>query len=84
VPLFQIIISFIIFISFFLALLIIAWYIAIPLVIIWLIFGGLKWIQMRLLTYRQNRQANGCMMRRTRKPFREKATVIDVDYTELD
>lgn len=83
-PIFQLLFTGIVLFSFLLALFIMAWYVALPLLLIWGILGGVRWLKEQWEAYRLYREANGCTIRRTTpKPHRSDTTVIDVDYTEI-
>ena len=71
-------------VAFFLVLMFwIAWYIAIPLLIIWGIFQGITWIRNQWNHRQTIRAANGCSIRRTRTIRQTPDGVIDVDYIEI-
>lgn len=81
-PIVQFIITFFTLIAFLLLAFVLAWYIAIPLLILWAVSGGIRWLQLQWQHYRDIKQSNGCTIRRVR-PRTNRSPVIDVDYTEI-
>ena len=82
-PLLQMFLTIIMLIAFITVVFMIAWYIAVPLFIIWAVFGGIRWLRDWIVTQREMRAANGCFIKRSHTKTKAKATVIDVDYTEV-
>ena len=64
------------------AVFVLSWYIALPLLLVWAVWGTCRWCYLKIQQYRYRRAANGCTIRH--KPAtKPQATVIDVDYTEI-
>ena len=57
-----------------------SWYVALPLLIIWAVFGGARWLYAKIQSLRYRREANGCTIHPTKTTH---TTIIDADYTEL-
>ena len=60
----------------------IAWYIALPLLLIWGAVMAFFWLKKLYIDSVHRREANGCTLHRVRKKTAH-TTVIDVDYTEV-
>ena len=82
-PLIHLILTAFIALLFLGAVFILSWYIALPLIIVWAVWGSCRWIRDQFISYRLKREANGCTIRRTQNRPRQ-TTVIDVDYTEIN
>lgn len=82
-PLLQMFLTVVMLMAFITVVFMIAWYVAVPLFILWAVLGGIRWLQNWFMMQREQRAANGCSIRRTHAKVKPKATVIDVDYTEV-
>jgi len=82
-PIIQQILTICFVLAFLWLMLILAWYIAIPLLILFGLFYLFEWMRIKWQERLNRRQANGCTIHQTRssKPAQ---TIIDVDYTEVD
>ena len=83
-PIFQIVFIGTILVALLMAIFILAWYVALPLLLLWGLLGGIRWLKDQWYTYHLYRDANGCTIRKT--PVRRHKTedaIIDVDYTEV-
>jgi len=82
-PLLQLIFSILVTVCFLWMVFLLSWYIALPLLVIWAVFGGARWIYGKIQEMRYQRAANGCTIRRTTRSD-PTDTVIDADYTEIN
>ena len=62
-------------------LFLLSWYVFLPLLILWIIWGGGRWLYLKIQAWRYRRMANGCTIHRT--THHTHTTIIDADYTEL-
>ena len=82
-PILQMFLTLIMLIVFITVIFLIAWYVAIPLLLVWAVFGGIRWLRDWIVAQRELRAANGCSIKRSHTKTKAKTTVIDVDYTEV-
>jgi len=83
-PIIQILFTGVILFAFLMVLFVLAWYIALPLLLILALLGGVRWLKEQWDAYRLYRESNGCTIRRASPGRRQSdTTVIDVDYTEI-
>ena len=81
-PLLQLIWTGMIIFVFFTLVFWIAWYIALPLLLIWGGIMAFSWLKRQYIDSVHRREANGFTLHRTHKKTAH-TTVIDVDYTEV-
>ena len=81
-PVFHLILSAFITICFLLLVFVLSCYIALPLLIIWALWGLVRLIHDRIQFFRFRHESNGCTIRPTDKQSAS-TTVIDADYTEI-
>ena len=60
-----------------------SWYVALPLLFIWAIWGFARWLYARILSLRYRSAANGCTLHQTGAPKHTHTTIIDAEYTEV-
>ncbi|MDY6407969.1 MAG: hypothetical protein SPL08_04650 [Pseudomonadota bacterium] len=65
------------------AVLILSWYVAIPLLIVWIVWGGARLIYAKILSWRYRSATNGCQIHKSEHQNTLHTTIIDADYTEL-
>ena len=83
-PILQMFFAGIILFAFLMAFFLLAWYIALPLLLVWAVLGGIRWLKDQWDSYQIYRESNGCSIRRSSsKSTQSKTTIIDVDYTEI-
>jgi len=80
-PVLQLIFNFFLFLIFIWLVFLLSWYVALPLLIVFLLFGGARWLYFKLQCLRYRRMSNGCTIQRTART--EHTTIIDADYTEV-
>ena len=61
----------------------VAWYVAVPILIVFGALSGLRWLQQQWQLRQIYRDANGCTIRKSRPRRQAETTIIDVDYTEI-
>ena len=81
-PIFYLMLSAILTTCFVVFVFMLSWYIALPLLIIWAIWGLVRLVRDRLLAYRFRRESNGCTIHPTQERVTN-TTIIDADYTEI-
>ena len=81
-PIFHLILSAILTTCFVVFVFMLSWYIALPLLIIWAVWGLVRLVHDRLLDYRFRRESNGCTIHPTKERV-QGTTIIDADYTEI-
>ena len=81
-PIIHLILSAILTTCFLILVFVLSWYIALPLLIIWALWGLIRFIRDRIWTFRLRRESNGCTFHPTNNP-KESTTIIDADYTEI-
>lgn len=82
-PLLQFIWSTVILVAFLMVVFWVAWYVAVPLLLFWLILLCIRQGRLWFDLYRSKTEANGCTIRRTSSDKSSSSEVIDVDYTEI-
>ena len=58
-----------------------SWYVALPLLAVWALFGGARWCYGKNQSLRYKKATNGCTLHRTNA--KSHTTIIDADYTEV-
>ena len=81
-PILHLILSVLITTCFLVLVFVLSWYIALPLLIIWALWGIARLIRDRILAYRFRRESNGCTIHPTKERV-QNTTIIDADYTEI-
>ena len=81
-PIIHLILSAFLTTCFLILVFVLSWYIALPLLIVWALWGLIRLVHNRILFYRFRRDANGCTFHPTNK-HETTTTVIDADYTEI-
>ena len=79
-PILRLIFGFFITLIFIWFVFLLSWYVALPLLIVWAVFGGARWLYAQIQNIRYRRGANGCTIHKTSTTH---TTIIDADYTEL-
>ncbi len=84
-PLFQLIVTIFCIAVFLTLLFFVLGYVILPLLFVFGLIAGIRWLYTEIVSYRENRLANGCSIKRTYKNTskQKQSTVIDVDYTEV-
>ena len=80
-PVLQLIFNFFLFLIFIWLVFLLSWYVALPLLIVWVLFGGARWLYLKIQGIRYRRMSNGCIIHRTTRT--NHTTIIDADYTEV-
>jgi len=80
-PLLHLIFMLFIIFTFVWLMFLLSWYVALPLLILGALFGGIRWLYLKIQNWRYRRMANGCTIHRTTATTH--TTIIDADYTEL-
>ena len=80
-PLLQLIFTFFLTLIFIWLVFLFSWYVALPLLVIWAIFGGVRLLYAKIQALRYRRASNGCTIHRTES--KAHTTIIDADYTEV-
>ena len=81
-PVLHLILSAILTTCFLILVFVLSWYIALPLLIIWALWGLVRLVRDRILIYRFRRESNGCTIHPTNERVTN-TTIIDADYTEI-
>ena len=82
-PLFQFIWTAAVIVAFLVIVFWVAWYIAVPLLLLLFFCQGIIWIRSQWNHRREKQAANGCIIRRTRTIRQTPDGIIDVDYIEV-
>ena len=84
-PILQLIITIFCAISFLILLFFVLGYVILPLLFVFGLIAGIRWLYTEIISYRKNRLANGCSIKRTYKNTskQKQSDIIDVDYTEV-
>ena len=80
-PIFRFIYTFVLTLIFIWFVFLLSWYVALPLLIVCLIFLGARWIYAQVQKARYRHLANGCTIHQTHSNTH--TTIIDADYTEV-
>jgi len=81
-PIIQLFFSTVLLILFLWLVFLLSWYVALPLLLIFVVIGAFRWLYLKVLQYRYQRAANGCTIRQDHST-KPQPTIIDVDYTEI-
>jgi len=80
-PVLRLIYTFFLTLVFIWLVFLLSWYVALPLLIVCILFGSARWIYAKIQGIRYRRMANGCTIHQT--PSNTHTTIIDADYTEI-
>ena len=81
-PFIHLILSIFITACFVVLVFLLSWYIALPLLIIWVLGTFIRWVRLQIQARRFRRESNGCTLHPTDE-HAPAATIIDADYTEI-
>ena len=80
-PVIPLMIALVVFVLFLALAVTVAWYLILPLTLLWILGAGIGAV---IHWWQNTRGNNGCRLRRTETPVRPRqAPIIDVDYTEV-